>query len=82
MHDHKGLGGIVKGKKRTYRIEVDIQEPPRGEVRIDPVYEVSVFDNDTDDLVKKESVRVPGDSRETLGTFVNITKRSAEDDFM
>lgn len=82
MHDHKGLGGIVNGNKRTYRIEVDIQEPPRGEVRIDPVYEVSVFDNATGDLVKKESVEVPGDSREVLRTFVNITKRSAENDFM
>jgi hypothetical protein len=82
MHNHKGLGGVVKGRKRTYRIEVDIQQPPYGEVRIDPIYEVSVFDDDTGKLVKKESVEVPGDSRETLRIFVDATKYSAETDFM
>lgn len=83
MHNHKGLGGTVKGRKRTYRIEVDIQQPPPGEVRIHPVYEVTVFDNDTGKLARKEpSIEVPGDSREKLRIYVEIVKHSAENDFM
>lgn len=82
MHGYKDLGGIVKGRKRTYRIEIKIDEPPRGKVRTEPIYVVSTFDNDTGELVKKESVRVPDDSRQILSSFVDITKRSAEDDFM
>jgi hypothetical protein len=82
MHGYKDLGGIVKGRKRTYRIEIDIDEPRHGEVRIDPVYVVSTFDNDTGELVRKESVRVPDDSRQILSSFVDITKQSAGDDFM
>ena len=83
LHNHKGLGGIVKGRNRTYRIEVDIQEPPRGVVRIDPIYEVTVIDNDTGELVRTEpSIEVRDDSRENLRAYVDMIKRSAENDFM
>ena len=82
MHSYKDLGGVVKGRKRTYRIDIEIQQPRPGEVRIDPVYEVFTFDHDTNEIVRKESIEVRGDSRETLRTFVNGTKHSAENDFM
>lgn len=82
MHGYKDLGGVVKGRKRTYQIDIEIQQPPPGVVRIDPVYEVFVFDHDTNEIVRKQSVEVAGDSRETLRTFVNMTKHSAENDFM
>lgn len=83
MHNHKGLGGVVQGRKRTYRIEVDVEQPPPGVVRIDPIYEVSVFDNDTGELMRKEpSIEVRDDSRENLRGYVDTIKRSAENDFM
>jgi hypothetical protein len=82
MHGYEKLGGIAKGRKRTYRVDVDIQQPSAGEIRIDPVYEVSVFDNDTGELVRKElPIEVSGDSRSILSDFVNAIKHSAENDF-
>jgi hypothetical protein len=61
---------------------VDIQQPPPGEIRIEPIYEVSVFDNATGKLMRKPSIEVPRDSRETLRTYVDMVKDSAENDFM
>jgi hypothetical protein len=81
MHGYRDLGGIVQGRKRTYRIDVNIQQPRPGEIRIDPVYVVSTFDNETNKLVKEEAVEVPGDSRVILSEFIAGTKHSAENDF-
>lgn len=82
MYGYKDLGGVVKGRRRTYRIEIELRQPPRGVVWIDPKYYVITYDNDTNEIVRKESVEIPGDSRETLRTFVSMTKHSAENDFM
>jgi hypothetical protein len=78
----ENLGGIVEGKKRTYRIDVKRKAGKPGEVQIDQLFDIVATDNATGEVVRPEVFRMkPEDHISDLESLVNIMKHSASRDF-
>jgi hypothetical protein len=80
------LGGIVKSRKRAYRVEVKSQAakgPVKlGKVEFDRFFDINVYDNETEALVRADGFMMkPEESLEDFEPLVEWIKRSASKDF-
>jgi hypothetical protein len=75
------LGGIVKSRNNTYRIEVIQRQPPRGTVWTEAQYETSVFNEATGEKVFAQRFRMrPENTKAHLREWVNGIKDAAARD--
>jgi hypothetical protein len=80
--DLEDLGGIVRSKTRTYRVEVTYRQPKPGFVYPDSMYDIYVLEDETDENVFTQTFRLRhGDSFIALRDFVDGIKEAAARDF-
>ncbi len=76
------FGGIVEGKKRTYRIEVKPKAGKPGDICIDRYFDIVAKDNATGEAVRSKVFRMkPENQVSDLEAFVDLMKHSASRDF-